>query len=266
MTAYGITLPRVVRSEWTKIRSLRSSVWALLTTVALVVGPGVLVCVFRVANWPPDNAADIANFDPAAASLTGVYLAQLAIGVLGALVVTGEYATGMIRTTFSTVPRRLTTLAAKGVAFALAAFAVSLVACLATFLIGQSILAGKGIDASLGDPGVAHTVIGGALYLTAVGLLGLGLGALLRSTAVAVGALVGVLMVVPIIFGFMPASVSDAAYRYLPMPAGTAVTVIDPDPTTSLGAWVGLGLFGLYTAAVLAVAAWRLPRRDVAPS
>jgi ABC-2 type transport system permease protein len=257
----GVTLPRVIRSEWTKLRTLRSTTWALLVTLALVVGVGIMVCVFRVANWPPRDPGEAAGFDPAAASLSGIYLAEIAIGVLGALMFTGEYATGLIQTTFSTVPRRLTAMTGKAIAFAAAALAVGVVGCVATFLIGQSILDSKGIGTTLGQPGVARAVLGSGLFLVVVGLLGLGLGALLRSTAAAVGTLVGLLLVLPILVGFLPGGIEDRVAKFLPMAAGTAISNLDPGPDV-LSPWTGLGLFTAYTAVVLGLAAHRLVSRD----
>jgi ABC-2 type transport system permease protein len=257
----GVTLPRVIRSEWTKLRTLRSTAWALLVTLALVVGVGIMVCVFRVANWPPRDPGGAVGFDPAAASLSGIYLAEIGIGVLGALVFTGEYATRLIQTTFSTVPRRLTAMTGKAVAFGAAALAIGLVGCVATFLIGQSILDSKGIGTTLDQPGVARAVLGSALFLVVVGLLGLGLGALLRSTAAAVGTLVGLLLVLPILVGFLPSGVADQVGKFLPMAAGTAISNLHPGPDV-LSPWTGLGLFTAYTAVVLALAAHRLVARD----
>jgi ABC-2 type transport system permease protein len=242
-----VTLPRVIHSEWTKLRTLRSTIWALLVTLALVVGVGIMVCVFRAANWPPSDPAEATTFDPTAASLSGIYLAEIAIGVLGALVFTGEYATGLIQATFATVPRRLRAMAGKAIAFAAAALAVGVVGCVATFLIGQSVLDSKGIGTTLGQPGVARAVLGSALFLMVVGLLGLGLGALLRSTAAAVG--------------FLPSGVADRVVKFLPMSAGTAISNLHPGPDV-LSPWVGLGLFTAYTAVVLGLAAWRLTTRD----
>jgi ABC-2 type transport system permease protein len=256
-----VTLPRVIHSEWTKLRTLRSTIWALLVTLALVVGVGIMVCVFRAANWPPSDPAEATTFDPTAASLSGIYLAEIAIGVLGALVFTGEYATGLIQATFATVPRRLRAMAGKAIAFAAAALAVGVVGCVATFLIGQSVLDSKGIGTTLGQPGVARAVLGSALFLMVVGLLGLGLGALLRSTAAAVGTLVGLLLVLPILVGFLPSGVADRVVKFLPMSAGTAISNLHPGPDV-LSPWVGLGLFTAYTAVVLGLAAWRLTTRD----
>jgi len=258
--AQRVSLARVVRSEWTKLRSLPSTAWSLLITVVSIVAFGVLYCLLRVAR-PPSDPAALAAFDPTAVSLTGVQLAAIAVGVLGVLLVAGEYATGLIRTSFTAVPRRLPVLWGKTIVFALTTVAVCLPVTLIAFLAGQSILSEKHLDIAFSHPGVARAVLGSALYLAAVGLLGLGLGALLRSTAGAVAALLGLLFGPQLLVGLLPGSWSDQLYRYLPVPAGAAVANVRPDPII-LSPWSGFGLFCCYTALVLAVAAWRLVRRD----
>jgi ABC-2 type transport system permease protein len=258
--AQRVSQARVVGSEWTKLRSLPSTVWSLLAAVVLIVGFGALYCLLRVTR-PPSNPAALAAFDPTAVSLSGVQLAQLAIGVLGVLLLAGEYATGTIRVSLAAVPRRLPVLWGKAIVFALTTLGLCLPAVLAAFLVGQSVLSAERLDISLTDPGVARAVLGSALYLSAVGLLGLGLGALLRSTAGAVAGLFGLLFGPQLLVGFLPAAWSDQLYRYLPAPAGIAVANVRPEPA-ALAPWTGFGLFCLYTAVVLALAAWRLRRRD----
>jgi ABC-2 type transport system permease protein len=258
--AQRVTQLRVLRSEWTKLRSLPSTAWSLLTAVALIVGFGALYALLRVTR-PPRQPADLARFDPTAISLTGVHLAQLAIGVLGVLLITGEYATGMVHTSFAAVPRRLPVLWGKAIAYALTTLTLCVPASVAAFLVGQSILSSQRLGTTLDHPGTARAVLGSALYLAAVGLLGLGLGALLRNTAGAVASLFGVLFAPQIVVGFLPSTWSDQIYGYLPTPAGTAVTSVAPDPI-SLGPWAGFGLFCLYTAILLGLAAWLLRRRD----
>jgi hypothetical protein len=260
-TGRRVTQAKVVRSEWTKFRSQPSAAWSLLTAVALIVGFGVLYSLVRVTR-PPRSPADVAAFDPTAISLAGAQLAQIAVGVLGVLPVTSEYASGLIRTTMVAVPRRLPVLWAKAIVLALTAPLLFVPATFAAFLVSQSILSREQLGTSLDQPGVARAVLGSALYLTAVGLLGLGLGALLRNTAGAIASLFGVLFGLQIVVGFLPASVADAVSKYLPTPAGVAVTNVRPDPA-ALAPWTGFGLFCLYTAVTLALAAWLLRRRDV---
>jgi ABC-type transport system involved in multi-copper enzyme maturation permease subunit len=255
-----VTQMRVLRSEWTKLRSLPSTAWSLLAAVALTVGFGAVYSMVRVTR-PPQGPAALAHFDPTAISLVGVQLAQLAIGVLGVLLITGEYASGLIRTSFAAVPRRHAVLWGKAIAYSLSALVLFVPVTFVAFGVGQSILSAEHLNTTLSSAGTARAVLGAALYLTVVGLLGLGLGALIRNTAGAVAALFGVLFAPQILVGFLPSTWSDEVYKYLPVPAGVAVTNVRPDPT-SFGPWTGFGLFCLYTAVLLAVAGWRLRRRD----
>jgi ABC-2 type transport system permease protein len=252
-----VTPVRVLASEWTKLRSLPSTVWSLLTTLVLVVGFGIVYTMVRVARPP----ADPSTFDAAGVSLAGVQLAQLAIGVLGVLLMTGEYATGSIRVSLAAVPKRLELLWGKAITFGLTTLVLCVPAVLVAFLVGQSILSAENLDISLSAPGVLRAIIGSALFLVAVGLLGLGLGALLRNTAGGIAALFGLLFAPQILVGFLPASVSDQVYKYVPAAAGQAVMYLVPDPV-SLGPWTGLGVFCLYAALALGLGAWQLRRRD----
>ena len=176
-----VTQARVMKSEWTKLRTQPGALWSLLSAVILVVAFGILYSLLRAAR-PPHGAA-VASFDPTSVSLAGVQLAQIAAGVLGVLLITSEYASGLIRTTLAAVPRRLPTLWGEAAVLAAATVAVSVPAAVAVFLAGQSILGRQHLSVSFGDPGVARAVIGSALYLAVAGLLGLALGTLLRSTA-----------------------------------------------------------------------------------
>jgi len=254
-----VTQVRVMRAEWTKLRTQPSAYWALLTAVILVVGFGIVYSLLRVAR-PPHGAA-MASFDPAAISLSGVQLAQIAVGVLGVLLVTSEYATGLIRTTFATVPRRLPVLWAKAAMVAAAITAVSLPAAFAAFASGQSILSRQHLSVPLSQPGVARAVIGSALYLAVVGLLGLGLGALIRNAAGAIAALFGLLYGLPLAASFLPASMAADVTKYLPATAGQAVTTVQPDPTM-LQPWTGFGVLCAYAAVLIAVSAARMRRGD----
>lgn len=256
-----VTQTRVIHSEWTKLRSLRSTVFSLLAAVVFIVGLSALVPSVIVSHWPPRDAGEALSFDPTTRSLAGVFLAQLAIGVLGVLLISGEYATGMIRATFAAVPTRLPVLWAKTAVFAGVTLVLTVPAVLGAFLIGQSIFKGKNLQTDLGQPGVVRAVLGAALYLTVVGVLGLGLGALLRNTAAAISTLFGLLFVLPIIVHFLPSSFSDSVDKYLPSSAGQAITHVRADPL-SLSPWAGFGVFCLYAVAALAVAAVGLRRRD----
>ncbi len=255
-----VTQTRVLRSEWTKMRTQRSVVWALLSTIVLIIGFGFLYALLRESH-PPHDPASFRSFDPTAISLAGVNLAQLAIGVLGVLLITNEYSSGLIRASFAAVPSRLPILWAKAIALVLTTVALCIPATFATFLIGQSVLSRQHLDVTLSQPGVTRAVLGSALYLGGVGLLGLGLGALLRNTAGAISALFGALFGIQLLVGFLPGAWSDEITRYLPSPAGVAVTAVMRDPL-SLSPWTGLGVFLAYPAVVLALAAYWMRRRD----
>lgn len=259
--ARAVTHWRVVVSEWVKLRSLRSTQWTLGAAVVSLVTFGLLIAYVRTTQGVPDSGPGLGTGDPTATALAGVTFGQLAIGVLGVLVVTGEYSTGMIRATLTAVPGRLPVLWAKSAVFATVTFVVSLVSVLVAFFGAQAILARSDLQTTFGADGVARAVVGAALYLTAVGLLGMALGWLLRSTAGAIAALVAMLMVVPIVFGLLPASWNETVGPYLPGNAGQAVMTVAADGT-HLTPWTGFAVFCGYTAVTLAVGALRLVRRD----
>ena len=256
-----VTQARVIKSEWTKLRTQPAAVWSLLSAVILVVGFGVLYSLLREAR-PPQGAAATASFDPVSVSQSGIQLAQIAVGVLGVLLITSEYATGMIRTTLAAVPKRLPALWGKAIMLTAAILAIGLPASFITFTAGQSILGKQHLSTTLGAPGVTQAVIGSALYLAVAGLLGVALGTLLRSTAAGISALFGVMFALPIVAGFLPGSLSDQVGKFLPSTAGQAITTVHPDPATSLSPWTGFGVFAAYAAVLLAVAAVRMRRGD----
>jgi len=257
-----VTQARVIRSEWTKLLTLRSTLWSLLAAIVLTVGLGALICLARGSNFDRESPVERLLFDPTATSLVGLFLSQLAIGVLGVLVMSGEYATGMVRSTFAAVPHRLPVLWAKAIVFSAVSFVLMTAASLGAFLAGQAVFSHYGLGTSLGAHNVLRAVIGGGLYLTVIGLLGIGLGALLRRTAVAIAVLFGVLLVLPIIVNFLPSSFKDPIQKYLPSSAGQSILQVVHDPS-SLSPWAGFAVMLAYAVVVLAVAAFFLLRRDV---
>jgi ABC-type transport system involved in multi-copper enzyme maturation permease subunit len=255
-----VTQRRVILSEWIKLRSLRSTLFALAAAVVLTVGLGILISALR-ANDIKQHGDIGPRFDATLVTLRGIYLAQLPIGVLGVLVITGEYATGMIRATLAAVPRRLPVLWAKALVFGVVAFIIGGISSLLAFEGGQAMFSGAGIHIGLGSPGAARAVLGGALYLTVVGLLGVGLGFLVRNTAGAVAALFGLLLVLPAIANALPSSIYNDVFRYLPMPAGTQAMATVRD-TSLLRPWAGIGVFFIYAVVATGVGAVVLRRRD----
>jgi hypothetical protein len=257
----GVTLARVVRSEWTKLWSLRSTRWALLVSVVGMTGLGILVSAVQMAHWKQMSAQDRATFDPVDVSLGGWHLAQLAIGVLGVLLITGEYSTGQIRSTFAAVPRRLPVLWAKAGVYAAITLVLMLASSFAAFLISQPILRRHHVETTLSSPHVLRAVVGAALFLTATGLFGLSLGALVRNTAGGIATFAGLMFVLPGITAILPNSWGDSIDPYLPLSAGTDILTIHPDPA-SLAAWTGFLLFLGYSLGALALSAVLLLRRD----
>ncbi len=256
-----VTQARVIRSEWTKLRSLRSTRWSLLVATVLTIGFPILAAAVISAHWGHRSASDRAHFNPLDVSLIGSQIAQLAIGVLGVLVITGEYSTGMIRASFTAVPKRLPVLWAKTFVFALVTFVLMLPAVLIAFFISQSILSRHHAQTSFSDPHVARAVIGAALYLTVIAVLSLALGTILRNTAGGIATFAAILFVIPPLMDVLPQSWNDAASRYLPSNAGRAILSVTKD-SGSLGPWTGFGLLCAYAAAALALAAVLLVRRD----
>ena len=196
-------------------------------------------------------------------SLTGqVALGELIIVVLGALVITSEYSTGMIRSSLSVMPRRGVLYAAKAIVFATVSCAVSLVASFAAFWLGQALLSGHQLSVSITAPGSLRSVVGAALYITVAGLIGLTLGALFRNTAAGIATFAGVFFVVPPLAGLLPASVSDHLTQYLPSNAGSAIFGGTQDVSNALSPWTGFALLCGYAVILIAAAAWRLRDSD----
>nr|WTB29492.1 ABC transporter permease [Streptomyces sp. NBC_00830] len=252
-----VTLLRVLRSEWIKLRTVRSTSITLLIAVAAMVGLGMLVTHLRAGDL---NARDLAHFNGAEVSLGMYRPAQLAVGVLGVLMFTGEYSTGLIRATLSAVPRRLPILAAKAAVFTGVVLVLMTAASFAAFFGGQAVLSSAHLSTHLSDPGVTRVVFGTALYLTVVGLLGVALGAIIRSSAGAIATLAGILLVLPGLGALLPANWARHIDPYLPSNAGRAVLSVVPDP--AMAPWTGLSLFAGYVAVLLGIAAWLLKRRD----
>ena len=261
MAGTGVTFARVVRSEWTKLWSLRSTRWALAVSFLAMAGLGVIIAAVQMAHWKQMSPQDRATFDAVDVSIGGWHLAQLAIGVLGVLLVTGEYSTGQIRSTFAAVPRRLPVLWAKAGVYAVITLALMLIAAFAAFLVSQPILRSHHVQTTLSSPHVLRAVAGTALFLTVTGLFGLSLGALVRNTAGGIATFAGLMFVLPGITAILPNSWGDTIDPYLPLSAGTSILTVHPDPA-SLSAWPGFLLFLGYALAALALSAALLVRRD----
>lgn len=260
------TLAGALRSEFTKIRSVRSTYWTLLAMLVIVIGVGALFSYGAAQNFshiPPGAQAASRAHEIAQAtqrSLFGLILGQLIIAVLGALTVTSEYSTGMIRTSLSVQPHRGAVFTAKALVFSAIALAAGLVASFASYFLGQAILSGQHINTTLGQPGVLRAVIGGGLFLAACGLLSYGLGALIRHTAGALTASFGLLFVLTILAGFLPQSWAVHIDKWVPFNAGGAIWE-NSSGVHPFSPWTGFAVFCGYAAVAIAAGLYRF-RRD----
>jgi ABC-2 type transport system permease protein len=245
---------QAARMEWIKLRSLRSTWWALGATVAGAIGVAVAVGVNT-----EDAAADLTNN-----ALAGIALGLLLTGVLGVLAMTGEYSSGTIRATLAAIPNRPLVLAAKAAVFGAVALAAGEAAAFIAFFAGGAALPSGVAAPTLGQPGVLRAVtLGGAGY-GLIGLLGLGLGAIVRHTPGAIAVLVGgVYVLAQMVAGFAP-----PIMPYLPVSiVANSLSAVQPVAAVGqvhfLSPWAGLGVLSLYAAVTLGVGAWRLASRDV---
>jgi ABC-2 type transport system permease protein len=258
-----VTQARVVRSEWTKLRSLRSSRWSVASALALTIALPCLFAAVIVATWDQMSPLDRANQNPLDIALSGMIVAQLPVAVLGVLAMTSEYATGMIRATLSAVPQRLQVLLAKAAVYSGVWVLVMLPGVLVAFLASQAILARHDgiLQVSLFDAGVARALLGGVLYLGVVAAFGLGIGAIVRNTAASTATFGAVMFIVPPMLLALPRRFEEALSPYLPQDAGSAVYSLTLDPN-QLAPWAGFAVFCAWTALTLAAAAALLVRRN----
>lgn len=245
----------LLRSEWTKFRGLRSTWITATVTVLAAVGVGLLAASGQARQYTPDTE----DWDPTAVSLTSLFVGQLAIGVLGVLAMSGEYATGQIQPSVVAVPRRGRLLAAKAGVFAVVALVIGQVIGFVSFFGGQALIAAAGVPhASIGEPGVLRAVLGCGLYLAVLGLIGLGLATALRSTAGAIGTLVGITLLVRAVSRALPESWAEWMERYWPTAAGERITHV-LTPAGVLTPWAGFAILCAF-GAVIGVAGYTLLR------
>ena len=265
ITEYRASVAGTLRSELTKIRSVRSTYWTLFLLIAAGVAWSIAFCAGEASRWPTMTAQDKLGFDPTQSSVVGLaLLGQLVIVVLGTLSITSEYGTGMIRTSLTVMPRRGAFYGAEAAVLAAVALIVALVASFASFFIGQGLLASTHVTATLSQPNVLRAVIGTALYLVLCGLFAYGLGAIVRSTAGAMTAAYGFLFLLPQLAKALPSSWYADVDRWLP--GGDFINSI----TNTQGgmnphlfsAWGELAVFAGYTVIVLALGALLFRKRD----
>jgi len=273
-----------VRSEFTKIRSVRSTYWTLLALVVACIGIGALFSwgqTQRLRSFKsgarldgqkvgPGAAAHIAaqiHSSAASISLFGLLIGQLIIIVLGALAITSEYSTGMIRTSLSVMPRRGTLFAAKGLVFGLVALVTGIVTSFLAFFAGQAILSSQHVSTTLGNPGVLRTVIGGGLFLAVCGLLSFGIGAMLRHTAGVIAAGIGLMFVLWILSQFLPSPPSGwfgqaDIDKWIPFNAGSSIWENQANGLHPFSPWIGFAVFCAYAVAAIVGGLVIFLRRD----
>jgi len=245
-----ITAGGVVAAEWTKFSSLRST-W-ITTGISIV----LLIAFGMIASASISGDASAVDL-----ALSGSTLAALSVGVLGALLGASEYTTGMIRATLAAVPRRLPVLWSKSVVAGLATLIAMTAGSFAAFALGSAVLNDDVGGLSLGDDGVLRALFGAGLYIGLVGVLGVALGVLVRSSAGAIAILAGALLIVPGLAALLPDAISEAINPYLTSNAGSAVMALTHGDGT-LAPWTGLAVFAGYVALTLAAAAYRLKKSD----
>jgi ABC-2 type transport system permease protein len=250
----------VAQMEWLKLRSVRSTWWTMLVFAVGMIGIAILVLSHQ--HWATMSPPDRASFDPTNDSYAGLTIGQLAIGVLGVLAITTEFSSGLIRATFAAAPRRPLVLAAKAAVIAAVALVAGELLAFAAFAVGELVLKAPAPHATLGQPGVLRAVLMAGAYPALIGLIGVGLGAIIRHTAGAICAVVGVLFVLPLILVPLGASIQNEVGPFLPMLiAENSITAVKP-VAHGLSPGVGFAMLGLYAAVALAAGGWSLARRD----
>jgi hypothetical protein len=256
----GYSFRSAARMEWLKLRSVRSTGWILLVFAAGLISLAILVLAHP--HWATMSAADRASFDPTEEGFAGLAIGQLALGVLGALAITTEFSSGMIRATLAAVPRRPLLLAAKAAVVGAVALAAGEILAFAAFAVGELVLRSPAPHATLGQPGVLRAVLMAGAYPALIALIALGLGTVIRHTAGAICAVVGILFVLPLILLPLGTSIQYSVGQFLPMPiAENSLTAIKP-VTHSLSPGLGFAMLCLYAVAALAAGTWALARRD----
>ena len=250
----------LVRSEWTKLRTVRSTLWTIGVIVVLGIGLSAIATAETTSHWATSPESHL-GFDPTQTSLIGVAFAQLVIGILGVLVVSAEYGTGTIRATLSAAPRRTRVLVAKSAVFGALALVVSEAVSFISYFLGQSLLTGATPHTTLGDPGALRAVVGSGLYLCVLGLFALGLGTIIRHTAGAISAFVAALLVLPLIVAALPSSIGDHLRRFLPANIGNSISAVSSGPH-QFAPWTGFAVLCIYALVALVIGGILLVRRD----
>jgi ABC-2 type transport system permease protein len=252
-----------LHSEWTKLRSVRSTYWSIIAAVVLAIGLGAAICAGQRHAYPQMSLHDKLTFDPTSVSQAGFFFAQLALGVFAIMTVSAEYSTGTIRTTLSAVPQRGYVLLAKCVLVSVLSFVVATASAFAAFFIGQLIFKGRHLNVPLSHPGTLRAVVGSGLYIAGLTLFSIGLASILRNTAGSITALAGIVFILPGVSQALPDSWQHDFARYLPANAGSSITNVITTGSDSLHPWTGFFVFLIWVAALLGVGWYLLRSRDV---
>ena len=258
-----VAFHRVLRSEWTKLRSVRSTKWSLVAGFLLTIAFPVIFAFVTRSHWGSMSPGERADRHPLDIALAGINVAQLAVAVLGVLLISAEYSTGSIRSTFTAVPKRLPVLWAKLIDYAVLSFVLILPAVLVSFFASQAILRSiQPLQIAFTQPGVARSVIGGAVYVMLVGIFALAIGAIVRNTAGGIATFAAIFFVLPPLMFTLPTSWNNAISQYLPSEAGRQIFALHHAAHTLTPLTGGL-VFAAYCAAAIVIAAVLLVRRDV---
>jgi ABC-2 type transport system permease protein len=256
-------LNQLMKAEWIKLRSLRSSKWTMVALVAVTVGLGALFSALTAHHWPHMSAQEHRDWDPTNNSLAGAAFGQLAVAVFGVLAITGEFASGTIRSSVAAAPRRTPLIAAKAVVYSGVALIVGELISFASYFIGMALYSGHTPTSHLGDPGVVRAILLTGAYEAIVCLIALGIGLALRHTAAAISSLVALLIVLPGIIAALPTSAQNALERFMPEQIAASSTGAVVPEAHYFGPWSGFTMLCLYAAIAMGVGVWTFARRDV---
>ena len=255
------TFGDVLRSEWTKLRSVRATFWALAVTAVVGIALGAVISAATAHAYAKMSVSSKLSWDPTGLSQAGVAIASLAIVVLGVLCISSEYSSGMIRTSLIAVPKRGRVLVAKSLVFAVVTFVVGEFTTFVAFFVGQALISGHAPHAALGDPGVTRALVGAGLYLSALAVLSVAAGTLLRHPAAAIAGMMAVVLVLPLIAQALPDSWRNPVTEFWPTQAGSQLSSVYHSAHT-LQPWPGFGVMCLFVAIVYAIAWTLLDHRD----
>ncbi len=256
-----VTIASVTRAEWIKFRTVRSTATGYLVTFALTIGIGALIATAIRGRWQTMDPLAKLAFDPVATSLGGTLFAQFAVGVIGILFITSEYATGSIRTTLAATPRRVQLVVAKLLVLLSTTAVVAETVVIVAFLVGQRIFTGVVPTASIASGPVLRAVLLGGVYLTLLAGFGFGIGLILRHQSAAISVFTSLLLVVPIVIFVLPQSWQNSITRYEPSALGRAMMSTTP-PAQLFASWPATGVLAVYVTCALATGTYLLVRRD----